>query len=225
MKYIRVIRKREKERGEKKKMLISKKVFDERGKIIVLWLFQNSPLEISLLNSSNLSLPSFLSLRVKHWVKESRMEERHLSRSHNSFFYSKGRFILTCTNLHISFPINSRGMPPSILAIMTLTQNLPLRVKHYSCCNVQRGEVSQSKRSESACIHFCQHRKFSLGQLSLRLIFAWSFTEVVIFVFLPTWISAATVILLVIFKFMHIRNISTKRYTFLHFLLFSRTSL
>lgn len=150
MKYIRfnrVIFKKERER----KMLISKKVFDERGRIIVLRLF---PKFASKFLSWNRAIS--LSLLLTHSLVDSGSKGvRRNATYHAEFlFIRKGD---SFSKHNVSFPINSRGLPPSILAIVTDTGygNLPLPVKHYSCFNVRCGEVSQSKRSESACVHFC----------------------------------------------------------------------
>lgn len=150
MKYIRfnrVIFEREREKN-----VNFQESFRRKGKNYRSSTFSKIRLEISLLKSSNFSL----SLLLTHSLADSGSKGvRRNATYHAEFlFIRKGD---SFSKHNVSFPINSRGLPPSILAIVTDTGygNLPLPVKHYSCFNVRCGEVSQSKRSESACVHFC----------------------------------------------------------------------
>lgn len=150
MKYIRfnrVIFEREREKN-----VNFQESFRRKGKNYRSSTFSKIRLEISLLKSSNFSL----SLLLTHSLVDSGSKGvRRNATYHAEFlFIRKGD---SFSKHNVSFPINSRGLPPSILAIVTDTGygNLPLPVKHYSCFNVRCGEVSQSKRSESACVHFC----------------------------------------------------------------------
>ena len=150
MKYIRfnrVIFEREREKN-----VNFQESFRRKGKNYRSSTFSKIRLKISLLKSSNFSL----SLLLTHSLVDS--GSKGVRR--NATYHAKFLFIRkgdSFSKHNVSFPINSRGLPPSILAIVTDTGygNLPLPVKHYSCFNVRCGEVSQSKRSESACVHFC----------------------------------------------------------------------
>lgn len=150
MKYIRfnrVIFEREREKN-----VNFQESFRRKGKNYRSSTFSKIRLEISLLKSSNFSL----SLLLTHSLVDSGSKgvQRNATYHAEFLFIRKGD---SFSKHNVSFPINSRGLPPSILAIVTDTGygNLPLPVKHYSCFNVRCGEVSQSKRSESACVHFC----------------------------------------------------------------------
>lgn len=148
MKYIRfnrVIFEREREKN-----VNFQESFRRKGKNYRSSTFSKIRLEISLLKSNNFSLSLTHSL-----IDSGSKGVRRNATYHAEFlFIRKGD---SFSKHNVSFPINSRGLPPSILAIVTDTGygNLPLPVKHYSCFNVRCGEVSQSKRSESACVHFC----------------------------------------------------------------------